>query len=125
MPAAKSVEEYILTAPAETRVALRMVRKAIREASPHAEESISYGLPFYSYPGEVGVERRLCYFGLKGVGLGLFLRPRDLEPHAEQIAPYVRTKSALRFPLDQPIPVALVKKLVRDAVRRHRAGQPR
>ncbi|MCI4370798.1 MAG: DUF1801 domain-containing protein, partial [Thermoplasmata archaeon] len=83
-----------------------------------------YGLPFYSYPGQVGVERRLCYFGLKGEGLGLYLRPRDLEPHAKQIAPYVRTKSALRFPLDHPVPIALIRKLVRDAARRHRAGTP-
>jgi uncharacterized protein YdhG (YjbR/CyaY superfamily) len=123
MPTVKSVEQYIQVAPAETRALLRKVRAAIREAAPDAQESISYGMPFYSYPGEVGIERRLCYFGLQHSRVGLFLRPKDLQPHADQIAKYRSTKSALHFPLDQPIPFPLIKKLVRDADRRHRAGK--
>jgi uncharacterized protein YdhG (YjbR/CyaY superfamily) len=123
MPAAKSVDQYIRAAPVETQTVLRKVRRAIQEAAPDADESISYGMPFYSYKGEVGIERRLCYFGLQRASLGLFLRPKDLEPHAEQIAKYKSTKSALRFPLDEPIPIPLIKKLVRDANRRHRAGR--
>jgi len=80
-------------------------------------------MPFYSYKGEVGIERRLCYFGLQRASIGLFLRPKDLEPHAEEIAKYKSTKSALRFPLDEPIPIPVIKRLVRDADRRHRAGK--
>jgi uncharacterized protein YdhG (YjbR/CyaY superfamily) len=121
MVAAKSVEQYIRAAPTETKAVLRKVRAAIREAAPNAEESISYGLPFYSYKREVGVERRLCYFGLKGESLGLYLRPKDLDPLAEQIAAFRTSKSALRFRLEKPIPIPLIKKLVRDADRRHRA----
>jgi uncharacterized protein YdhG (YjbR/CyaY superfamily) len=123
MPVATSVEQYIRSAPVETQAVLRKVRAAIQEAAPDADESISYGVPFYSYPGEVGIERRLCYFGLQRASLGLFLRPKDLEPHTKQIAKYKSTKSALHFPLDQPIPIALIKKLVRNANRRHRAGK--
>jgi uncharacterized protein YdhG (YjbR/CyaY superfamily) len=121
MPPAKNVDHYIRFAPIETQAALKKVRAAIRKAAPDADESISYGMPFYSYKGETGVERRLCYFGLQRASIGLFLRPRDLEPHAEQIAPYKSTKSALRFPLSEPIPIPLIQKLVRDAHRRHRA----
>jgi uncharacterized protein YdhG (YjbR/CyaY superfamily) len=125
MPAAKSVDQYIREAPVETQSALRRVRAAIREAATDADESISYGIPFYSYHGEVGVENRLCYFGLQKTSLRLFLRPKDLDPHAKQLAKYRTTKSALRFPLDAPIPMALIQKLVRDAAERHRAGQAR
>jgi len=125
MPAAKSVDQYIRAAPAETQTVLRRVRAAIREAAPDAEESISYGLPFYSYRGEVGIERRLCYFGLHQASLGFYLRPKDLQPHADQVAKYKSTKSALRFPLNEPIPMQLIKKLVRDADRTHRAGRAR
>jgi uncharacterized protein YdhG (YjbR/CyaY superfamily) len=121
MSAAKTVNQYILEAPVETRAVLRKVRAAIREAAADADEGISYGMPFYSYKGEVGFERRLCYFGLQRATLMLYFRPKDLEPHAEQAAPYRSAKSALRFPLDRPIPIPLVKALVRDAVRRHRA----
>lgn len=125
MVAAASVDRYIRAAPVQVQSVLRRLRAAIREAAPDAEESISYGMPFYSYKGEAGVERRLCYFALQRGSIGLFLRPKDLNPHAESIAKYRSTKSALRFPIDRPIPLALVKKLVRDAVRRHRAGRPK
>jgi len=123
MPAPKSVDQYIHAAPVETQSALSKVRAAIRQAAPDADEGISYGMPFYSYRGEAGIERRLCYFGVQRASLALYLRPKDLEPYAEQIAKYKSAKSALRFPLDQPIPISLVKKLVRDADLRHRAGK--
>ena len=123
MTAAKSVDQYIRAAPVATQAVLRKVRAAILEAAPGADESISYGMPFYSYKGEVGIERRLCYFGLQREDLALYLRPKDLEPHAERIAEYRSTKSTLRFPLDRPVPVPLLKQLVRDAVRKHRAGK--
>jgi uncharacterized protein YdhG (YjbR/CyaY superfamily) len=121
MPAAKSVDRYIRTAPVEVQAVLRKIRKAIREAAPEADESISYGMPFYSYPGEVGIKRRLCYFGIQRTSLALYLRPADLEPHAKQIAKYKSTKSALHFPLDAPIPIRLIQQLVRDANSRHLA----
>ncbi|MGA7923828.1 MAG: DUF1801 domain-containing protein [Thermoplasmata archaeon] len=123
MPTAKNVDQYIRTAPVETRAALRKVRAAIQEAAPDADESISYGMPFYSYKGEVGIVRRLCYFGLQKASPGLFLRPKDIGPHAEQLARYRSAKSVLRFPLDQPIPIRLIKKLVRDAYRRNQVGK--
>jgi uncharacterized protein YdhG (YjbR/CyaY superfamily) len=118
----KTVDQYIRAAPRDAQSVLKKVRAAIREVAPDAEESISYGLPFYSYRREVGIERRLCYFGLKGTNLGVYLRPKDLDPHTDEIAKFRSTKSALRFPLNQPIPINLIKKLVRDADRRHRAG---
>jgi uncharacterized protein YdhG (YjbR/CyaY superfamily) len=121
MAAAKSVDQYIRAAPVAAQAVLREVRAAILEAAPDADESISYGMPFYSYKGEVGVERRLCYFGLQRAYVALYLRPKDLEPHAERIAQYRSTKSTLRFPLDRPVPAPLLKQLVRDTVRQHRA----
>jgi uncharacterized protein YdhG (YjbR/CyaY superfamily) len=123
MAAPRNVDQYIRDAPAPARPVLRKVRAAIRRAAPEAEESIGYGMPFYSYRGETGIGRRLCYFGLEGAGLGLFLRPMDLEPHSQEIAPYRRTKSALRFALEESIPIRLIQKLVRDADRRHRASR--
>ena len=122
MPAVKSVDQYIRAASVESQAILREVRAAVRKAAPDADESITYGIPFYSYKGEVGIAGRLCYFAIRRASLGLFLRPKDLDPHAKQIAKYRNTKSSLRFPLDAPIPIALIQKLVRDADRRHRSG---
>jgi uncharacterized protein YdhG (YjbR/CyaY superfamily) len=64
MKAWKNVDEYITAAPKEVQPKLREVRAAIREAAPEAVESISYGMPFYSFKGESGFKARLCYFGL-------------------------------------------------------------
>lgn len=118
----KSVDQFIDAAPVDMRSVLRKVRAAIKEAAPGADEGMSYGMPFYSHGGEVGVQARLCYFRAEGTSLRMYFLPRDLEPHRNQIAKYQRTNSALHFPMDRPIPIALIQSLVRDAVRRHQAG---
>jgi uncharacterized protein YdhG (YjbR/CyaY superfamily) len=123
MAAPKSVDQFIRAAPPEEQPILRKVRSAIRAAAPDAEESISYGLPFYSYEGEVGIERRLCYFRVQQSSLRVYLRPKDLAAYEDEISKFRTSKSALRFALDKPIPLALIKKLVRHAVREHRVGK--
>ena len=125
MKRAKNVDEYIAAAEKDAQPKLRKVRAAIREVAPDAVESISYGMPFYSYRGEVGFKNRLVYFGLQKTRLVLYMRPQDLEEHVNELAEYMSTKSALRFPLDQAVPVSLIKKLVKGAVKRHEVGEQR
>jgi uncharacterized protein YdhG (YjbR/CyaY superfamily) len=100
-----------------------VVRAAIRDVAPDAIESISYGIPFCSYKGEKGINGRLCYSGLLKASIGLYLRPPVIEEHMNELVGFKTTKSALQLPLDRQIPVSLVKKLVRDAMRRHDAGE--
>ena len=123
MKRAKNVDEYIAAAVKEAQPKLRQVRAAIREVAPEAVESISYGIPFYSYKGEVGFKNRLVYFGLQKSRLVFYMRPQDLEEPVNALAEYKSTKSALWFPLDQAIPVSLIKKLVKNAMTRHEAGE--
>jgi uncharacterized protein YdhG (YjbR/CyaY superfamily) len=115
-----SVDEYMAGAPKEAQPKLRQMRAAIREVAPDAVESISYGMPFYSYKGEQGFKGRLCYFGLVKAGIAFYMRPQDFEAHTSEVAEYKTTKSALQFPRDEAIPFALVKKLVMDAVKLHK-----
>jgi uncharacterized protein YdhG (YjbR/CyaY superfamily) len=123
MRAWKSVDEYIAGAPKEVQPKLREVRAAIREVAPGAVESISYGMPFYSFKGESGFKGRLCYFGLLKANIGFYLRPLVIEEHMDEVAKYATSKSALQFTLDRPIPVSLIKKLVRDGIKKHEAGE--
>ena len=113
MEAAKDVDSYIAASPREAQQRLRAVRDAIREAAPDAVESISYGMPFYSYRGKKGIAGRICYFCLLKSDVGFYLRPPVIEAHGDDVAEYARTRSALRFSLDEPMPVPLIKKLVR------------
>ena len=123
MKQVSSVDEYIAAAPKEVQLKLKEIRAAIREAASDASESISYGMPFYSYKGEDGFKGRLVYFGLLKSSIALYMRPQDIEPHMKEVEEYKSTKSALQFPLDQAIPISLVRKLVSEAMKRHYADR--
>ena len=108
-----TVDEYIAAAPAGVRAKLREMREAIRAAAPEAEESISYRIPYYSYRG------RLVWFGLFSEHISLFVRPPVLQEHRDELKGYSRTKSALHLPLDRKIPSALVRELVKAAMKKN------
>jgi uncharacterized protein YdhG (YjbR/CyaY superfamily) len=121
MNPAMTVGRYIANAPKEVRPKLRQIRAAIRQAAPEATESMSYGMPHYSFQGESGFQSRLCYFGLlKGKNrLAFYTRPVFLEEYRDEVKEYMTSKSALQFRLDRAIPVRLIRKLVRNGVRKH------
>ena len=125
MSPARDVDEYIEGAAKEVLPPLREMRAAIWDAAPNAVESISYGMPFYSFRGESGFGARLCYFGLlkSKNKIAFYSRPVVLEEHADEVEAFLTTKSALQFPIDRPIPIQLVKKLVRTGIRKHAAGE--
>ena len=123
MKALNGVDEYIASAPVEIRPKLKQLREAIRKAAPDAVESISYGMPFYSFKGESGFTARLCYFGLTKHSIAFYMRPHVFAEHAEEVEEFKSTKSALHLPLDKPISVSLIKKLVRTGTRIHGAGR--
>jgi uncharacterized protein YdhG (YjbR/CyaY superfamily) len=126
MNSAKNVvDTYIENAPKEVQSKLKEIRGAIRDTAPDATESISYGMPFYSFKGESGFKARLCYFGLlkSKKKIAFYTRPVFLEGHKDEVESYLTTKSALQFRLDRPIPVQLIKKIVKDGIRKHKAGE--
>jgi uncharacterized protein YdhG (YjbR/CyaY superfamily) len=111
----KEVDAYISAAPKEARRKLREVRAAIKAVAPTADESISYGIPYYNYKG------RLAWFGLHKSHIGLYLRPPIIEEHKKELAGYQTTKSAIHLPLDRKIPVPLIKKLVKARMKKNEA----
>jgi uncharacterized protein YdhG (YjbR/CyaY superfamily) len=119
MKSAKNVATYIENAPEELRPKLREIRAAIREAAPDAIENISYGMSFYSFKGETGFKARLCYFGFLKKKIVFYTRPIFLQKYVDEVEPYMTAKSALRFSLDEPIPLQLIKKIVRNGLKEH------
>jgi uncharacterized protein YdhG (YjbR/CyaY superfamily) len=113
----ETVDAYIAAAPKEVQPKLREVRAAIREVAPNAAESISYRMPYYSYRG------RLAWFGLQSAHIGLYLRPPTIAEHKRDLEGYQTTKSAVHLPLDKKVPVQLIKKLVRAAMKKNEAGE--
>ena len=113
--AQKDVDDYIAQAPKEVQGKLVELREAIREAAPTAEERISYGMPYYDYKG------RLAWFGLAKAHIGLYIRPPVIEEHKSELEGYETTKSTVRLPLDKPLPIALIKKLVKARMKKNEA----
>lgn len=110
MKKARDVEEYIATAPLEVQDKLGQLRAIILGVAPEAEEKISYGMPYYGYKG------RLAYFAYAKHHIGLYLMPPVIENHAQELRDYVTSKATVQLPLDEKLPVALIKTLLRAGV---------
>lgn len=106
----KDVDAYITAAPPKARPALRKLRKIIREAAPKATETISYRMPYYSHHG------RLIYFAVMRGWVGLYMLGRAKTRYARELKPYLSGASTARFPFDRPLPVGLVRKVVKERV---------
>ncbi len=107
MQKAKTVDEYIKSAPKEVQGRLVELRKVIKSVAPKAEEKISYGMPYYGYKGA------LAYFAAAKSHIGLYIPPPVIAEHKKELAGYVTAKATVQFPLDKKLPITLIKKLVR------------
>lgn len=105
-----SVEEYIGSFPAEVQAVLEEVRQTIHRAMPRAEESISYQMPAFALAGT----RLVSIGGWKG-HIGFYPLPAGDAEFEEAIAPY-RSRGMARFPLDEPMPLALIARAVEQLV---------
>ncbi len=107
----KNVAAYIAKAPKGARVKLKQLRKAIKITAPLAKEKISYGMPYYNYKG------RLAYFAYAKNHIGLYAMPPVVSEHIKELKKYKTATATIRFPLNEKLPIALIKKLVRAGAR--------
>lgn len=117
MKAVTSVDEYILNAPEEIQGKLRELREAVKRAAPEAEEKISYSMPYYGYKG------RLAYFGYAKNHIGLYLIPPLVDDFKDELKKYKTSTSTIQFPLDEDLPIELIKKLVRAGMKNNELKQ--
>ncbi|MEW6505253.1 MAG: DUF1801 domain-containing protein [Chloroflexota bacterium] len=115
MTTPQTIDEYIAGFPAEVQAILTAVREIIREESPQAEERIRYGMPTFYLHGN------LVHFAAFKKHLGFYPTPSGIEEFAEEISPYRNSKGAVQFPLEQPVPVELIRKIVAYRVKENLA----
>ena len=106
-PTAGSVEEYIAGFPPETRVVLEEVRALIRASASEATETISYAIPTFDLNG-----RHLVHFAAFAHHIGFYPIPSGLEAFKEELAPYKSGKGSVQFPLSEPMPADLIRRIV-------------
>ena len=107
----KTIDEYISTFPKNIQIILEELRQAIREAAPNAEEGISYQMPAFRLNGV------LAYFAAFRNHVGFFPTSSGVTEFREELSQYDISKGTIRFPLDKPIPLDLVKKIVKYRVK--------
>jgi uncharacterized protein YdhG (YjbR/CyaY superfamily) len=106
----ETVDEYISTFPASTKKILKEMRKTIKQAAPDADELISYNMPAFKQEGIL-----VYYAGYKG-HIGFYPVSSAIAAFKKDLSDYELSKGTVRFPLDKPIPLDLIAKIVKFRV---------
>jgi uncharacterized protein YdhG (YjbR/CyaY superfamily) len=116
-----SVDEYMAALPEGSRVALEKLRSAIATAAPEATETISYRMPAFNDHGRI-----LVYYAAFTDHYSVYPASTALmEALGDELKPYVTGKGTIRFDATEPIPVALVKKIVEARLAENEARRRR
>lgn len=110
MASAMTIDDYIAGFPKDVQRLLRQVRATLRKAAPNAVERISYGIPTFSLSG------RSVHFAAFTHHIG-FYPGTAIAPFKEDISAYKHAKGSVQFPLDEPLPLALVTRIVKARFR--------
>jgi uncharacterized protein YdhG (YjbR/CyaY superfamily) len=108
----KDIDEYLAGVPEPARTALNRIRASIRSAAPpEAIEAISYGMPAFKYKGS------LVGFAAFSNHCSFFpMNSSLIQAFKDELRNFETSKGAIRFPVDKPLPAALVKKMVKARV---------
>jgi uncharacterized protein YdhG (YjbR/CyaY superfamily) len=106
-----NVTEYINAAPKPARAKLRDMRRCIRAAAPGAKEGLKWGMPAFSY------KRILVTFAAYEHHIGFHPTPSAVKAFADELREFVTASTTIRFPLEKPLPLALIRKITEFRVR--------
>jgi uncharacterized protein YdhG (YjbR/CyaY superfamily) len=111
----ENIDAYIAGFPKDVQALLEEVRAAIRKAAPEATEAIKYAMPTFVLNGN------LVHFGAYKRHISVYPVPTGDAVFDKLLAPYETSgKGTVQFPLDQPMPVALIEKIVQYQVKRNK-----
>lgn len=105
-PEPTTIDAYIATFPDDIQEILQRIRAIVREAAPDAEETIKYRMPTFVLHGN------LVHFAAFKNHIGFYPTPTGIEQFHDDIAEYKAGKGSIQFPLDEPIPYDLIRRIV-------------
>jgi uncharacterized protein YdhG (YjbR/CyaY superfamily) len=106
-----NVDKYISLFSLDTQMILKQIRQTIKKAIPEAEEVISYNMPAFKFHGI------LVWFAAFKKHYSIFIRPKILQVFKEELKQYELTKSAIKTPYGNPVPVKLITKIIKYAAK--------
>jgi uncharacterized protein YdhG (YjbR/CyaY superfamily) len=101
------IDVYIAAFPEEVQKKLKELRKTIRETAPDAQEKISYQMPTFAQNGN------LVHFAAFKQHIGFYPAPSGIEKYKDELAKYKTSKGAIQFPMNEEIPLDLVREIVK------------
>jgi uncharacterized protein YdhG (YjbR/CyaY superfamily) len=107
---AKNIDAYIADFPEDIQQKLEKMRVTIKKAAPKAGEAIKYAIPTFTLDGN------LVHFAAFKNHIGFYPTAAGIEAFRKELAAYETSKGAIRFPLDKPLPLALVSQIVKFRV---------
>lgn len=113
---ANSIDEYIAEFSPETQRVLEEVRAVIKAVAPGATETISYAIPTFDLNG-----KHLVHFAGYKSHIGLYPGASGIEAFREELESYKSAKGSVQFPLDQPMPTDLIRRIVEFRVKETKA----
>jgi len=102
----KTIDRYIIQFPNEIQVILQELRAVIKEVAPEAKEKISYKIPTFYLNGN------LVYFAAYKNHIGFYPTPGGIDAFENELSAYKRAKGSVQFPIDKPLPLDLIRKIV-------------
>jgi uncharacterized protein YdhG (YjbR/CyaY superfamily) len=106
----RSIDEYIRSFPEHVQKKLAELRNVIKELAPEASEKISYQMPTFFLNGN------LVHFAGHSKHIGFYPTPSGIEAFQSELSKYKYAKGSVQFPMEEPLPVELIKKIVRFRV---------
>ncbi len=107
---AENIDDYIAGFPAPVQMLLEEVRATIKKAAPGATEAIKYAMPTFILNGN------LVHFAAFKNHIGFYPAPIGMTAFEKELAAYETGKGSVQFPLDQPMPLALISRIVKYRV---------
>lgn len=101
-----NIDKYIAQFPKETQQLLKQIRALVNQAAPEAEETIKYGMPTFVLNGN------LVHFAGYKNHIGFYPIPTAIKAFEKELSIYKRGKGSVQFPLDKPLPLPLIKKII-------------
>jgi uncharacterized protein YdhG (YjbR/CyaY superfamily) len=106
-----SIDDYVATFPEDVQKIMKQLRRTIKAAAPQAEEKISYNMPTFTLNGTY-----LVYFAGWKNHIAFYGAPRGNAEFKEDLSVYETGQGTLKFPLDKPMPLKLISKIVKFRV---------
>lgn len=102
----QTIDEYIAKFPPDIQKKLITLREVIRNAAPDATEKISYAMPTFYY------RKNLVHFAAYEKYVGFYPTPSGIDAFKEELSRYKSSKGTVQFPIDEPLPYELIKRIV-------------